>query len=61
MAAGRDVDAVFGPPRPGDIQHSQADISLARQERGYDVAVSLNDGIARALESFRDSDWKHLR
>lgn len=53
VAAGRDVEPDFGPPRPGDIQHSQADISLARQELGYDPAVSLNDGIARALESFR--------
>ena len=61
LAAGRDVDAVFGPPRPGDIQHSQADIALARRELGYDVSVSLNDGIARAVESLQDSDWKPLR
>ena len=54
VAAGRDVDPVFGPPRPGDIQHSRADISLARQALGHDVTVTLNDGIARALTSFRD-------
>lgn len=53
VAAGRDMEPDFGPPRPGDIQHSQADISVARQELGYNPAVSLNDGIARALESFR--------
>lgn len=55
VAAGRDVDAVLGPPRPGDIQHSFADISLARRELGYDGAVGLSDGISRALESFRDA------
>lgn len=60
-AAGRVVDPVFGPARPGDIRHSFADISLARQELGYDAAVGLSDGIARTLESFRDPDWQRLR
>lgn len=53
-AAGRTIDPAFGPPRPGDIRFSQADISLAQQALGYDVTVLLNDGIARTLQWFRD-------
>lgn len=58
LAAGRDVDPIFGPARPGDIQHSLADIAVARRELGYDAAVTLKEGIARVLESFRDGDLK---
>jgi UDP-glucose 4-epimerase len=54
VAAEYDVDPVFGPPRPGDIQDSQADISLARQALGYPVNVSLSEGVATTLEWFRD-------
>lgn len=48
-AAGRHVDPVFGPPRLGDIQHSEADISLARRALGYEVAVPFEEGIARTV------------
>jgi UDP-glucose 4-epimerase len=47
--AGRRADPAFGPPRPGDIQHSQADISLARQALGYEVVVPFREGIARTV------------
>jgi UDP-glucose 4-epimerase len=52
-AAGRDVEPEFGPPRPGDIRQSQADISLIRQKLGFEVVTSLNEGIARVFDSFR--------
>ena len=52
-AAGRNIDPFLGPPRPGDIQHSQADVSLARQALGYAAQVPLGEGIARTLEWFR--------
>ncbi len=52
-AAGREADPVYGPARPGDIQHSLADVSLARHALGYNVKVSLGEGIARTLELLR--------
>jgi nucleoside-diphosphate-sugar epimerase len=52
LAAGRDVEPLLGPPRPGDIQHSQADVSLARQALGFAAQVSLGEGIAGTLEWF---------
>lgn len=53
-AVGHDIDPAFGPPRPGDIQFSQADISLAQQALGYNVMVPLSEGIDRMVEWFRD-------
>lgn len=51
-AAGRQVEPRFGPPRAGDIVHSQADISLARQALGYEPVVSFGEGIARTVAWF---------
>jgi UDP-glucose 4-epimerase len=53
-AAGRQIDPVFGPPRPGDIRHSQADISVARRALLYEVAVPFKEGIARTVDWYRD-------
>jgi UDP-glucose 4-epimerase len=53
-AVGRKVDPDFGPPRPGDIAHSQADISLAREALGYEPVISFHEGIARTVAWYRD-------
>jgi UDP-glucose 4-epimerase len=34
-----------GPPRPGDVRHSLADIGAARQAFGYSPAVSIERGL----------------
>jgi UDP-glucose 4-epimerase len=52
LAAGRDVEPLYGPPRLADVRHSQADISVARQALGYEARVPLADAIARTLEWF---------
>jgi nucleoside-diphosphate-sugar epimerase len=51
---GSDTTAVFAAPRPGDVRHSLADVSLARAELGYEPAVGLRDGLQRAIDHFRD-------
>jgi UDP-glucose 4-epimerase len=51
VAVGRHVEPVYGPPRHGDIPASVGDISLARKALGYDVTVSLRDGIAMTVDS----------
>lgn len=53
LAAGRDVVPELGPLRPGDIRHSQADVSLARQALGYEASGPLADGVAKTVEWFR--------
>jgi UDP-N-acetylglucosamine/UDP-N-acetyl-alpha-D-glucosaminouronate 4-epimerase len=53
-AAGGRVEPIFGPPRPGDIVHSQADISLARSALGYKPIVPFREGIARTVAWYRE-------
>ena len=53
-AVGRRIEPAFGPRRPGDITHSQADISLAREALGYEPVVSFQEGIARTVAWYRD-------
>ncbi|MBU1239171.1 NAD-dependent epimerase/dehydratase family protein, partial [Myxococcota bacterium] len=52
----RHVSPVFAPDRPGDIRHSLADISLAREHLGYNPKFSIDDGLARTIEWY----VKHL-
>lgn len=60
VAAGREVAPVFGPPRPGDIQHSMADITVARRSLGYEVLVPFEAGIRRAVGSYRAASEVNL-
>jgi nucleoside-diphosphate-sugar epimerase len=48
---GKNLQAVFAPPRSGDVRHSQADISRARRDLGYVPAVSFAEGLARTLQA----------
>ena len=44
-----------GPPRPGDVRHSRADISRARAELGYEPRVSFEEGLAETLRWYRSA------
>jgi UDP-glucose 4-epimerase len=44
---------VFAPPRPGDIRNSQADISRARRDLGYEPTVSFYEGLRKTVEAFQ--------
>jgi len=48
------VEPVFGPPRPGDIRDSRADIGLARRILGYAPRVRFEDGVARTVDWYRN-------
>ncbi|MCS3783587.1 SDR family oxidoreductase [Salinibacter ruber] len=50
---GADIDPVHGEPRPGDVRHSQADISKAREAFGYQPKVSLTKGLRRTVDWIR--------
>jgi UDP-glucose 4-epimerase len=53
---GATVEAVHGPARPGDVPHSVADITLARNELSYDPAVGLEEGLRRTVAYFVAED-----
>jgi UDP-glucose 4-epimerase len=46
------VVAEHAAPRPGDVPHSLADVSLAERELGYVPATGLREGLRRTLETF---------
>ena len=50
---GASVEPLYAEPRPGDVRHSQADISLARQALGYEPSVSFEEGLRLTLEWYR--------
>jgi len=52
-AVGSEVKPELGPARVGDVPHSHADISLAREALRYDVAVPFGEGIARTVAWYR--------
>ena len=52
---GRQIEPVFGPERPGDIRHSNADISKARELLGYDPQYSFEQGLGLAVEWYREN------
>jgi nucleoside-diphosphate-sugar epimerase len=43
----------YGPPREGDIRHSYADITLAREALGYDPEVNFQEGLRRTVAWYR--------
>ncbi len=51
----KDVEPNFGPDRAGDIKHSNADISKARELLGYDPEYSFERGIALAIEWYKEN------
>jgi UDP-glucose 4-epimerase len=45
----------YGPERVGDIKHSLADISLANKHFGYKPSATLEQGLKRTVEWYRES------
>lgn len=49
-ALGKDIEPKFGPDRAGDIKHSNADISKAREMLGYDPDYDFDSGLKLAID-----------
>ncbi len=50
---GKKLTARHEPERVGDIKHSLADITQARQRLGYTAAVSFGEGLRRTVDWYR--------
>ena len=50
-----DIEPNFGPDRAGDIKHSNADISKAKELLGYDPDWSFERGIKAAIEWYKNN------
>ena len=51
----REVRPRYAPPRPGDVRHSRADLTLARQLLGYEPKVSFEDGLRITVDWCRSA------
>ena len=47
------IPAIYGPNRAGDIAHSLADITKARQLLGYSAAIKVKEGLEKSF------NWYH--
>ena len=47
--AGTDLQPVHGPERAGDVRHSLADISKAKRLLGYEVKVTVKEGLKKTF------------
>lgn len=56
-AAGRELETKHVDARPGDVKHSEADISAARDALGYEVVVDFSEGLARTWDAYL-ADWQ---
>jgi len=50
---GRNLDIVYEDPRPGDVMHSLADISKAKEKLGYEPRFDLTKGLEETLKWFQ--------
>lgn len=49
-------NVVYGPDREGDIKHSNADISLAKELVGYNPKYSFFDGLDLTIKWYKDNN-----
>lgn len=50
---GKSIEPVFDPPRAGDMKHTQADITRAREIIGFNPSVSFMEGLERTVQFIR--------
>jgi UDP-glucose 4-epimerase len=46
----KDIRPVYAEPRAGDIKHSQADVSRAKEFLGYEPKVTFEEGLRHTIE-----------
>ncbi|MEQ2464767.1 SDR family oxidoreductase [Niallia hominis] len=54
-ALGKDIQPIFGPDRKGDIKHSNADITKAREMFGYEPDWNFESGIVESISWYKEN------
>jgi nucleoside-diphosphate-sugar epimerase len=55
----QEVTAEYLEPRVGDVRHSLADITMARELLGYESKVDLREGLRRTIDWWKASRFNH--
>ena len=56
---GTDITPVHTAPRVGDVRHSLADITRARERLGYQVEVEFKEGLRRLIAWFKEHEGQN--
>src|SRR5262249_27413510 len=54
---GKEIEAIHTDPRAGDLRHSRADLSKAREILGYEPAVGFDEGLRRTFAAYEEQ-WQ---
>jgi len=52
---GKNIKPKYDPPRPGDVKHSLADITLAEKTIGFKPKVQFKQGLQKAIDWYREN------
>lgn len=52
---GKNVKPIYAAPRPGDVKHSLADISLAKKLIAFKPQISFRQGLEKAIDWYREN------
>jgi nucleoside-diphosphate-sugar epimerase len=52
---GKSIKPIYDPPRPGDVKHSLADISLAQKLIAYKSKIPFKEGLQKAITWYREN------
>ncbi len=53
VLGGTEIEVDYKPARAGDVKHSLADLTRARQSLGYEPEVNLREGLSRTIAAYR--------
>ncbi len=50
-----DLEGEYTDPRPGDVRHSLADVTRAKEVIGYEPKIFFEEGLAKAIDWYREN------
>ncbi len=57
---GTSIKPIYAEPRAGDVRHSLADISKAKNLLNYEPKIDFREGLKRTIEWYANSDKKRI-
>jgi len=52
---GKNIKPIHTNPRPGDVKHSLADITAAKNLIGFKPTVTFQQGLQKAIDWYREN------
>jgi UDP-N-acetylglucosamine 4-epimerase len=53
--SGKNIQPIYGPERPGDVKHSEADVSKIKKKLGYQPEVFFKEGIRKVYNWYENN------